>query len=35
MPIYYWTKDKSPGDTSGQDMNEVWYAVAPNGDMVK
>jgi len=35
MPIYYWAKDKSPGDTTGQDVNEVWYVVAPNGDMIK
>jgi predicted lipoprotein with Yx(FWY)xxD motif len=35
MPIYYWAQDKAPGDTSGQDVNEVWYVVAPNGDMIK
>lgn len=35
MPIYYWAQDKAPGDTTGQDVNEVWYVVAPNGDMIK
>jgi predicted lipoprotein with Yx(FWY)xxD motif len=35
MPIYYWVNDKAPGDTTGQDVNKVWYVVAPNGDMIK
>ncbi|MFD1213668.1 hypothetical protein ACFQ36_16640 [Arthrobacter sp. GCM10027362] len=35
MPIYYWVKDKAPGDTTGQGVNDVWYVVAPNGDMIK
>ena len=35
MPIYLWVKDTAPGDTTGQDMNEVWYVVAPDGQMIK
>jgi predicted lipoprotein with Yx(FWY)xxD motif len=34
MPLYYWIKDKSPGDTTGQGNNKVWYVVAPNGNPV-
>ncbi|NKX55252.1 COG4315 family predicted lipoprotein [Arthrobacter mobilis] len=35
MPIYYWVKDKAPGDTTGQGVNDVWYVVAPDGEMVR
>src|SRR4051794_15238214 len=35
LPIYYWVNDKNPGDTTGQDVNDVWYVVAPNGEMIK
>jgi predicted lipoprotein with Yx(FWY)xxD motif len=31
MPLYYWKNDAKPGDTTGQDVNEVWYVVAPDG----
>ena len=34
MPLYYWAKDKAPGDTTGQGNNNVWYVVAPNGTVV-
>lgn len=29
MPLYYFFKDKSPGDTTGQGLGDVWYVVAP------
>jgi len=29
MPLYYYVKDKSPGDTTGQGANDSWYVVAP------
>lgn len=35
MPIYYWAQDKAPGDTTGQGVNDVWYVVAPDGEMIK
>jgi predicted lipoprotein with Yx(FWY)xxD motif len=35
MPLYYWAKDKAPGDTTGQGNNNVWYVVAPDGTVVK
>lgn len=28
-PLYYFFKDKAPGDTLGQGVNDVWYVVAP------
>jgi predicted lipoprotein with Yx(FWY)xxD motif len=35
MPLYYWASDAKPGDTTGQDVNKVWYVVAPDGKPVK
>ena len=29
MPLYYFVKDAKPGDTTGQDVNNVWYVVTP------
>ena len=34
MPIYYYAKDKAAGDITGQDVNQVWYLVAPSGEMI-
>lgn len=28
-PLYYFVKDEAPGDTTGQDVGEVWYVAAP------
>jgi predicted lipoprotein with Yx(FWY)xxD motif len=29
MPLYYWVNDKKPGDTTGQNVGNVWFVVAP------
>jgi predicted lipoprotein with Yx(FWY)xxD motif len=29
MPLYYFAKDKKPGDTLGQGVKDVWYVVNP------
>ncbi len=29
MPLYYWVNDVVPGDTTGQNVGEVWFVVAP------
>ncbi len=29
LPLYYWSKDIKPGDTTGQNFNGVWFVVAP------
>jgi predicted lipoprotein with Yx(FWY)xxD motif/plastocyanin len=33
-PLYYFAKDKLPGDTTGQDVKQVWYVISPAGDKV-
>lgn len=35
MPIYYYAEDQAPGDTNGQGVNDVWYVVAPDGEMIQ
>ncbi len=35
MPLYYYSKDKAPGDVLGQGVGNVWYLVSPSGEMVK
>lgn len=34
-PLYYFAKDKQPGDTTGQNVGNVWYLVAPSGEAIK
>lgn len=34
MPLYYFAQDMAPGDVNGQGVNDVWYVVAPDGEMV-
>src|SRR5207302_550398 len=29
MPLYYWAKDQTPGETTGQNVGEVWFVVNP------
>ena len=29
MPLYLWSKDQKPGDTTGDGFNKVWHAVRP------
>jgi predicted lipoprotein with Yx(FWY)xxD motif len=28
-PLYAWTKDKAPGDTTGDGVNDVWHLAKP------
>jgi predicted lipoprotein with Yx(FWY)xxD motif len=35
LPLYFFAKDKAPGDTLGEGVGGVWYLVSPAGDMVK
>lgn len=34
-PLYYWIKDKNPGDTTGQGVQGVWFVVSPQGMKVE
>jgi predicted lipoprotein with Yx(FWY)xxD motif len=33
--LYFFAKDAAAGDTNGQGLNEVWYVIAPSGEMIK
>jgi predicted lipoprotein with Yx(FWY)xxD motif len=35
MPLYLYTPDTSPGDTTGQGFNDVWFVVDPDGNMLE
>ena len=28
-PLYYWSKDRKPGDKTGDGINNVWHVAAP------
>jgi predicted lipoprotein with Yx(FWY)xxD motif len=34
-PLYYYAKDKAPGDVVGQDVGDVWFVISPAGEKVK
>ena len=34
-PLYLWVQDKAPGDTTGQDVNGVWYVLDAQGEPIK
>lgn len=29
-PLYYWINDKQPGDTTGHNVNNVWFVINPD-----
>jgi len=33
-PLYYWAKDANVGDVTGQSVGDVWFVVAPDGEIV-
>lgn len=33
-PLYYYQKDKAPGDVAGQDVGGVWFVVSDKGEQV-
>jgi predicted lipoprotein with Yx(FWY)xxD motif len=35
LPLYLFSGDKSPGDTKGQSLNDVWWVVSPAGKPVR
>ena len=34
-PLYYWQGDSSPGDATGQGVNDVWWVLRPDGTPVR
>ena len=34
QPLYRYTPDGEPGDTNGQGVGDVWFAVGPDGEAV-
>jgi|GEM_PF-353698 len=34
-PLYYFAKDKQPGDVTGQGVTNNWFVVSPSGDAIK
>lgn len=35
MPLYRFTPDAEPGDTNGQGVNDVWFVVDADGNMIE
>ncbi|HHB91055.1 MAG TPA: hypothetical protein ENK60_07070 [Anaerolineae bacterium] len=33
-PLYYFYKDESPGDATGQGVGAVWYVIGPDGNLI-
>lgn len=29
VPLYFWINDEAPGDTTGHEVNDVWFVVEP------
>ncbi|MEU2653747.1 SCO0930 family lipoprotein [Streptomyces sp. NPDC007325] len=34
-PLYWYTGDKQPGDTTGHGVNDTWFTVRPDGKLAK
>ncbi len=34
-PLYYYVKDKAPGDVTGQGVGDVWWVLGPDGSLIK
>jgi predicted lipoprotein with Yx(FWY)xxD motif len=34
-PLYYYEKDKAPGDVVGQNVGDVWFVISPAGEKVE
>lgn len=33
-PLYYFAGDEAPGDTNGQGLNDAWYVVGADGELI-
>ena len=34
-PLYYFADDAAPGDTSGQGLNDVWFVIGADGELIR
>ena len=34
-PLYYWANDESPGDATGQGVNDVWWVLDSDGEPIR
>ena len=34
-PLYYFADEAKPGDTNGQGVDDVWFALTADGELVK
>jgi predicted lipoprotein with Yx(FWY)xxD motif len=34
-PVYTYSGDNAPGDANGQEIGDVWYVIAPNGNAIE
>ena len=34
-PLYYWINDTEPGQTTGQDVQGVWYVLDRDGEPIR
>jgi predicted lipoprotein with Yx(FWY)xxD motif len=34
-PLYYFASDQGPGDTNGQGVGDVWWAISPDGEPIR
>ncbi|HSK22880.1 MAG TPA: hypothetical protein VK906_06885 [Egicoccus sp.] len=34
-PLYTWQGDAAPGDVTGQNVNDVWFVVSPDGEAIQ
>jgi predicted lipoprotein with Yx(FWY)xxD motif len=34
-PLYYFANDEAPGDTNGQGLQDVWFVVGADGEIIE
>jgi predicted lipoprotein with Yx(FWY)xxD motif len=34
-PLYYFANDEAPGDTNGQGLNEIWFVIGADGELIR
>jgi len=34
-PLYYFANDSAPGDTNGQGLNDVWFVIGADGELIR